>query len=696
MEPWGRHAGAFLDRAEQVGEGLVGTVAVGRYGQSRLNLAGVESARELFTELARDRLGFGQAEELEGDGTRDAVWTGIDRFARSPAKRKILYWTGHGETTENGYVLACADTHEEGVEGLSRAHRAVSVVELVRELSQDPADVLLIVDACRAGRPLPWIRAHLLVDDLVRRAPDPGAGGFAVVFTAAENQPAEEGRWVEWLRQVLDDPSTTAEDRVRPFQASAPYVPFSHLMSAVEILARREGAPEAVQLPYGHELRRLRFSFLHNEYFDGELRPTATRDERADWLGKGLSQPAVRPLTGGGVGRRSAFTGRRRALARIVTWLDTHANGLLAVTGPAGSGKTALLGHLAQLTKPGFHASLEAPPPLDAQPRLRSVHAALHCQGRTMRDLCGDLRRALEFLALRAGVQDGESSPEGCVRWVGRISEKVGALNLVFDGLDEAAAGQPSDIARDLLNPLAALGAVKVLVGTRIQPRQMLPGRVPEETLYEVLDQTVPAVALDQDEDAERDIAQHVARVLAEAPGSPYAAVEPAEVRQAAEEVAERSGRLFLVADLWARDLARGPETRDGEALREYLGSGNDALNVLMERELAQLDQGGRLRAVELLRPLALAQGAWLPESRVWLAMASAAAEGVEAFTEEQLRTVLAYTSGTLLIRVVEQEGAVYRFQHPSFGLHLLESAPFPQAVLHRQVFERLVGLCRG
>ncbi len=52
------------------------------------------------------------------------------------------------------------------------------------------------------------------------------------------------------------------------------------------------------------------------------------------------------------------FAGRRDALSRIVRWMDTHPQGMLAVTGLAGTGKTALLGRLALTSLPGWRAAL--------------------------------------------------------------------------------------------------------------------------------------------------------------------------------------------------------------------------------------------------------------------------------------------------------------------------------------------------
>lgn len=79
------------------------------------------------------------------------------------------------------------------------------------------------------------------------------------------------------------------------------------------------------------------------------------------------------------------FTGRTASVRRIVTWLGTRSRGMLVVTGPSGSGKSALLSYVAHLTIPEFYERLSGKPPLHLQPDLRSIHAAVHCRGRASR-----------------------------------------------------------------------------------------------------------------------------------------------------------------------------------------------------------------------------------------------------------------------------------------------------------------------
>jgi energy-coupling factor transporter ATP-binding protein EcfA2 len=686
-----------LDREEQRRSGLVATVAIGTYagGDGTCNLPHVEAARQRFTELTQDRLGFGAAElRLDQDGgTREDVLRNFTHFLQDPAERKILYWTGHGVVRDGDYLLACSDSYGAGTgpDSFSTSH-AVSVEQLALAMAAGNADALLIVDACYAQSPVKWIRAKLQDRGAVSRHRH--KPGFAVVCTAGVGEQAREGLWVDWLQDVLDNPDTAIEDHVRPFQPTALYVPFPYLMRSVDTAAVGAGVLENVQSPVWDEIRQLRAGFLHNPHYKGEdvLPPAEWPQDHRPWFGKGRGSDDLRALSGdAAMSALQGFTGRHKPLSRIVKWLEAHANGLLAVTGPAGSGKTTLLNYLAHLTVPDFYHSLSDPPPLDARPGFRTIHAALHCRGRTLRELAGGLYRALAPFGLEQADPENLTSEE-CVSQVAALARRAGALNLVFDGLDEAAVGQAQDIARDLLNRLAACAGVKVLVGTRIQPRRILPGAVSEETLIEALEQTVPALALDHDEDAERDIERHVRKVLGEAQ-SPYARPGAEEaLRHTAVLVAQGSNRLFLVADLFARSFARADTIVPQDLVEVSVRSGSQELNRLMAGELQSLDPDGRMRFADLLRPLALAQGAGLPFSVVWLAMANAVRPlGTQPLTREALDNLVRVTNGTLIARVSDGKSDVYRLQHPSFGSHLLEGQEWDHAEMHRRIYEALL-----
>ncbi|MFF1960083.1 AAA family ATPase [Streptomyces sp. NPDC058220] len=686
----------YLDREEQRQAGFAGTFAIGSYGAGRRDRGHVEKAREGFMR-ACGRLGFGVTKRLEGTGTHEDVERGITQFERYQALRKIFYWTGHGLSQQDDYYLACGDSYLDGPGDTVVPARSVNVDSLVGRLKSQTSEVLIVIDACYSQSLLAWIRQRFLVNEFTGK--EAAGSGFALVCTAGVERTVDEGQWADWLEAVLDDPATMVDERVHPFQESVPYVPFSYLMKAVNSAAADDGVEDPSRLPAFAEIRLLDGAFLHNPYFnEGRLPRTAVRpaEHDATFLEE-LDSRFVRSLAGDARTRSMLqFTGRLTALSRMVKWQESHASGLLAVTGPAGSGKTTLLSRLAHLSIPRYLDSLDSPPPLDAQPRPGSIHAALPCFGKTLHELCADLCHALEPLGIEPPAH-GDLTPDACVAQVAALAQKAGVLNLVFDGLDEAAAGQAHDIARDLLNRLAASPGVKVLVGTRVQPRRVLPGRVLEETLYEALDQTVPALALDLDKDADGDIARYAEAVLS-AEGSPYARPEAdGERSRAATRIARHSSRLFLVADLSARALAGLRTPLSADRLDDFLHAGNVQLKERITAEIRHLDPDGSYGLEPLLRPLALAQGSGLPLTDVWLAMANALRrDGSRKLTDQQLRNLPRIARGSLITKVADDEGdEIYRFQHPSFGSHLLADTAAEQRAWHSTVFAALNELCQ-
>jgi hypothetical protein len=88
----------------------------------------------------------------------------------------------------------------------------------------------------------------------------------------------------------------------------------------------------------------------------------------------------------------SLFTGRERVLRVLAAWLaDGSAGSLRMVVGQPGSGKSAVLGRLVQLSDPGTRKSLAAGIPPDCLPPTKSVHIELTARGRTLPDLVDQL-----------------------------------------------------------------------------------------------------------------------------------------------------------------------------------------------------------------------------------------------------------------------------------------------------------------
>ncbi|MCM2576995.1 NACHT domain-containing protein [Streptomyces meridianus] len=619
--------------------------------------------------------GDGGAELSAG---REQIRDLLLRLRQQAVDRKILYWTGHGEVVSGVFYLACEDSYQKGE---FDPRRAVSAEELVSWLAEDPTDTLLVLDACFSGEAVREV-SHHVKDARLRAGVDDAEAGFAVVATAGSRQEALEGHWVDCLERVLSDPEQVIDGSVRIFQRENAFVPFQQLMSAIRSLIDD-------QVPYWQEPQTLRAWFLPNPYWSPRARSALRPQDDRSWIGKELAGEELPVFSGSGESwHLRDFASRHRVLGDLINWLRVQESGMLTVTGASGAGKSTLLAYVAHLTVEHFVSSL----PEDRRPRvlpeLRSVNAALHCRGRTLSTLCEELTRGLTPLGLHtAEIKQG--SPHSLVQEVEALAELKGSLTLMFDGLDEAAAGHSFDIARGLLNPLAALPGVRVVVATRPNARRSLPGDLRAETLLDVLHSTI-VMELDQEARTEQDIARHVERLLAEE-NSPYRLPHAAQQRAAvARQIAAGSNGLFLVATLWARHVAERPMPSDAEQLRRELRQGTSVLDALLAEELLRLDPQDTARIRDFMTALALAQGVGLPQPRVWLAVTNAVrAPGSREYGEEDLRDVIRRAAGVTITRDVESGEEVYRLHHPSFGAHLL-SDELEQRRMHRAIHRAL------
>ncbi|MFI9284282.1 AAA family ATPase [Streptomyces werraensis] len=690
---------------------LVGTVAVPEYAhpdpaeRQRLSRPQLAEVRDRFTRTVRERLGFRTTLRADRRGaTRQELLAGLEEFLTDGAEQKILYWTGHGvQRRDEGYFLACADSWESGE---FDPGKAVPLLELVGFLLRPEfeADTLLIVDACSSQSYNSLTEAvrhavELQRDPAVDRAWESRRKGFAVIGTSGADAQVPAGRWVTWLEEALAKPDFTADDASRPFEPQALYLPLPYLCQAVDARAADDGLDEQAQRPDCREIRALPNSFLDNPYHqrsDRRIHMPAALTRRKPWIEAeqfGLEDDSH---------LHRHFAGRRDALSRIVRWMDTHPQGMLAVTGLAGTGKTALLGRLALTSLPGWRAALG--PGLDPAtlPRTGTVHAALSCQGQSAHSLAVQLR---EVLSAIDGAPPLPEEPVGSERFTDAFEQLVGqagSVNLLFDGLDEALPDQAHAIARHVLGPLAKTLGVRVIVATRAQPRRRTTAPAGQESLLDALELSVEPLVLGDDAEARESIAGMVRSVL-DTEGSPYRGEARQEDREwTAETVAQQSHGSFLVARLVATGLARRTTVAAETELTAWLRDGGTDLRTRLTEETAHLGgQPGARRAHEVLRALAVAQGPGLAQDAAWLTLADALREpGTPELTARDVREVCRSAGGGIV--AAQRDGrhtsgrTRYQLAHPSFGAFFLSDAGLTTREAHRRVLDALRATAGG
>jgi hypothetical protein len=353
------------------------------------------------------------------------------------------------------------------------------------------------------------------------------------------------------------------------------------------------------------------------------------------------------------------FSGREPEMQVLSTWLRDSPTGMRVVTGEAGSGKSALLGHLAVLADERLVQAYAA---TDFGASLGTAHrppsgvfdAALHLTGRTLAQTLSELRAQA---MTRVTSPEPWNTPDDLIR---SLQDGAGPLTILADALDESQ--EPEAIA-ELLRRCVSSGVARVVIGTRgslaegpDQPRD--PNR--RELLDALNADESNLVVIGRDSTATR---AYVAKRLS-APGSPYAGD-----RRTTELLAERvaaAGQPFLFARLVTSELlARPLYGPDAAELETLLAGGHRGVFVAALERLSAEEPA----TVAMLRALALSRGRGIPETGgTWLAIARAVA-GDLTVVDTAVRTTLERAAPYIMLDA-EAGQSVYRLAHRTFVEH--------------------------
>ncbi|MEU1241125.1 AAA family ATPase [Micromonospora parva] len=526
----------------------------------------------------------------------DAVSERLSAWSQSSGST-ILYWVGHGWSNGDIASLAHANSPKHvGAEGIPPEQLAHHIAE--REMrSLDPdAWLIVIIDACQSSRFVQLLNASIDTMCRTRR--------ILLVGTSAQGS-TTLGRFSSALNTIIRDTFAT-EDHIEFKDIWAELkrnLPASEvILKNVQGTALRRRVTVPVGLAASLDVRTVLLQVLTD----------LPEDERRHFIPK---------AQGAELGEVSwYFEGRDEERQQVVDWLRDPSGGrMLILTGPAGAGKSALLGDILVRSRPAVsrvlarHGLLSPLPPTRTPP-TKIFDVAIHLVGMTVSDATDRLSK----------VWGSDESIETGKPWGTKVElllKKIGlrglSTTLMVDGLDESA--EPVAIASGILRPLAAVAGVRVVVGTRPSAYEGPDHpNLDDRGLLEALGTDEPnshTIVLDRDPQA---IGRYARRRLAI--GLRLPANDPT---CAAVSVAiAAAGREFLFAQLAVHEILARPQLlTDPGSLTDLLGGDHRNLFAAAVKRLARHNAAYG----PLLRALGYAQGHGLPvRAGVWATFAKA------------------------------------------------------------------------
>ncbi|MFE2580361.1 caspase family protein [Streptomyces sp. NPDC059378] len=576
---------------------------------------------ELAADPGKDLVGRIEDWVLETDlGPRDAV---------------VVYFAGHGvKAADRRHYLLCADSRP------GRYTTALASEDLCRPLMTSPVGHLLVVlDTCYAGAG---------TEDIARLAAElassqRGTAGRWMMAAARGKERARENAFVDALAHVLEQPRAGAHQEYLGVREVTERVNEYFRDRYPAQRARHSTVDSDGHAPFFRN--RAHMPGLPADDLDVETLTRLRRQTRGHFEARGRGVEHTSD-------RGDYFTGRTAALTALASWLggQRHDRKARVITGNPGSGKSSLLGRFLMLTDADGPARIQTPE--RALPPAGLEVVRLHAHRAVLEDLATDLAAAVKL-------------PKGSDRddLLDALSKRSQLIVVVVDALDEAGTAgdtiEGNRIARELLQPLTMLPAIRLIVGTR---RPLIPA----------LGRAVVTIDLDLPEHiTSQDVADYARALLLDAQDpdscSPYAG-SPEEAATVARGIAVRAGASFLVARMTARALVHGQITVN----TTHSGWETDLPSDAGQAFAAYLARfGPDQRKVErLLRPLAYAQGAGLPWSTLWAPLAEALSE--VPCPQEDLRWLFEH-AGAYLVETRTPAGSAYRLFHETMAEHLRE-----------------------
>ncbi|MFG2296640.1 AAA family ATPase [Streptomyces sp. NPDC048603] len=566
----------------------------------------------------------------------------------------IVLWSGHGVRDGRDLRLVLHDTADP--EYADETYSAASLTEAALRSRAD--QMLLIIDTCHAGAGVLESLETAFARLSARNLPPGRSAWLGVIASSRPQEKAEaSGILLGTLTRVLRE-GPRSEDYRHEWSSRNGRVSGATVINTVLAQWPEEVGHRPVPAMFG-EPRLM---------FDNPLRRDVREPDLVEHLVQ-ASRGAARDDEGW------FFSGRRRVLGEITSWLSARQPGLFLVTGSAGSGKSAVLGRIATLSDPSHRADIVAHgalAPEDPDPGEGSVDVSLHLRGFTVQQLA-------EAIADRLRLPVPET-PAALIAAVEKHWPDTGTRGLpalVLDGLDEAAPDAAHPIVERLLAPLSRMTCV--LLGSRDRPFRPVqdPAERLDQAVSRLLDVRARAVDLNGEADTADDIRRYCLRRLL----ARHLATD--EASTAADLITGRAsphagGFLFArmaVDSVLRRFAASGPEDR-AEDWEDAIPSSISAAFTEDLETGPRREQNGVLlpnAAKDLLSALAWSAGNGMPARGVWEAAASALNQDGVVYGPGDVDWLL-NTYGRYVVEDTDGVQAVYRLYHREFVSHLRHS----------------------
>jgi hypothetical protein len=588
------------------------------------------------------------------DGKPNADWVKGELGAwvkRDGPRSSVLVWVGHGESnTEDAWLVSYnSEQHMRG-----SGHKALELAdhladEWARRSDDHEAWTLVVIEACGAER-----FVQLLAGEVLSKT-NP-AGRFALLGGGGTGS-----GFLKAVPKALDE-------ALKSFTANDEVIRVDDLVGRLENrlafgLSIRVGLGQARPLipplrPLGAGVTATQDVYLELEAFLADL----PKDQRRFFVPKAQGAELGEPTW--------YFEGRGREHREVSEWLRTTDSGLLTVTGPAGSGKSAVLGNLVVHSNPSLRELLIRTSQVDRltgpeQPPDNAFDATVLLTGLTTTEVIDRLAADLE------GEPDVSTTLDG-------LRTAVEGRTVMVDALDEAQ--DPLEVAA-VLRQLSEVPGCRVVVGTRRSTNEGLDNLQPLDT--NLLDALEPTATLTVDLDAEA-VTRYVEHRLNSLP------IDHGTAAAAARSVGAHN-RHFLYARLAVHEMLARPDLLTPAAepeLAELLEQDNRGLFAAAVDRLTVADRNFR----PLLEALAHARGRGLPRADgTWATAAGAFMESPPG--ESDLDHLLAAAAPYVMLDG-EHGQSTYRLAHQTFVEHFHAQPTY--AAGHRRIARALAARQRS